>query len=74
MAEGEIPTDDAQIQETIWERVKQCSLDELPERLGFQPQIQHAGGNRRVFVDSGIEVTLYLGSTGKVGMIGVKRV
>jgi len=64
---------DEQMRETLWERIGNRTLDEIPKQLGFKPELKTQGENRRVFQDSGFEVTMWIGKTGKIAMINVKR-
>jgi len=65
---------DAHMREVLWERIGRRKVTELSKLLGFTPELQSVGENRRVFTDSGFEVTLWLGKDGIIGMINVRRV
>jgi hypothetical protein len=64
---------DEEMRETLWARIGNRSIEELPKQLGFTPSLKTQGENRRVFEDSGFEVTMWIGKTGKVAMINVRR-
>jgi hypothetical protein len=73
-SEGQAPApSDEQVREVIWERIGNRSVGELPKCLGFTPELKALGENRRVFEDSGFEVTLWVGKTGKIAMVNVRK-
>jgi hypothetical protein len=69
-----VAVSDADICDTLWERIGKKSLAELPSCLGFNPELNFVSDTIVTFVDSGVEVKLWLNKDQHVAMVNVKRV
>ncbi len=69
---AQLPSD-TELRDVLWSRIGQRGLPDLPECLGFTPEVKCAYKNCYKFVDSGVEVTLWLSEAQKIGMINVNR-
>jgi hypothetical protein len=70
---GALDVSETQIRDAIWERIGNRGIDELSDRLGFDPEVKTMGTNRITFEDSGHEVTMWLNGAMKVSMVSVRR-